>query len=460
MKKSIKIGNAQAFWGDTPTAPATMVQQQPDLDYLTLDYLSEMSMSILAIQKQKDPTVGYAKDFIDVVRSLTPFWQQGSPLKIITNGGGLNPVGCAHACRKILAEHQCSHIKIGVVDGDDVLPYIQQNHSAPLFNNLETGAPISSIAPQLVAANAYVGALPIVSALQSGADIVITGRIADPSMTVGAAAFHYGWSFEQYDLIAQATVAGHLIECGTQVSGGLSTDWLSVPNPASMGFPFVEMAADGVFILTKPLLSGGRVDIHSVKEQLLYEIGDPKAYLSPDGTVSFLTLKLESVGENRVRISGATGFPPPTTYKVSACYAFGYKAEAMLTIFGPHAAEKARRCGEIVRERVLMAGYPLERYLVEVLGCGDSVGQVAKCDLETLECVVRFAAADSKKAAVEAFTKEIAPLITSGPQGILGYTSGRAKVRPLFGFWPCLIERGHVDPHIQMHDNSFLQQAQ
>jgi hypothetical protein len=442
--KAIKIGNAQGFWGDSPGAAARLLKQQPDLDYLTLDYLAELSMSILAIQKEKDPAGGYAKDFLDVIGSLIPFWKNGSKVKVVANAGGLNPQACAKACAELLKKHGL-HLVIGTVTGDDVLDVLNEGP------NLETGEPLSTIKDRLVTANAYLGAAPIAEALEKGADIVITGRVADPSLTVGPCMHHFKWKESDYDKIAGATIAGHLIECGTQVTGGISTKWLQIENPAAIGFPIVEVSEDGSCIVTKPLGTSGCVDEQTVKEQLLYEIGDPAHYLSPDATVSFLTLKLRVEGPNRVHLSDATGGPPPSTYKVSATYRDGFRAEGMIALFGRETLKKAQKCGEIVLQRVKEAGFDLQRSCVECLGGGDVVpGVFSNRKPDLLECVLRIAVADSRKEAVEYFTKEIAPLVTSGPQGITGYSSGRPHVRPVFGYWPCLIAREKVKPVVTL----------
>lgn len=446
----LKIGNAQGFWGDSPSAPARLVAQQPDLDYVTLDYLAEVSLSIMAIQREKDPKAGYARDFVDVVRSLIPLWKKGSRCKVVANAGGLNPMACAEACRKVLEEAGCPGIGIGVVDGDDVLPLLLNDRNNPFFANLETGESLAQVADRLVAANAYLGAKPIAEALKQGAQIVITGRVADPSLTVGPCLAHYGWALTDYDRIAGATVAGHLIECGTQVTGGISTNWLEIDDPAHIGFPVVEIDAEGGCVVTKPWQTGGRVDFCTVKEQLLYEIGDPGSYLSPDATVSILSLALEDAGLNRLRVSGAKGSPPPKTLKVSAAYRDGFKVEGMLSIIGPEAAKKARRAGEIVLQRVLEAGYELERSQIECLGYGDLVPGVVEQPPHLPECILRIAAADQRKEALECLAREIAPLVTSGPQGTTGYISGRPKIRPLFGFWPCLVSRDTLTDKVRM----------
>ena len=443
----LRIANASAFWGDQPDAAARLVAVQPDLDFLTLDYLAEVSLSIMAIVRAKDPSAGYARDFVDVVRSLLPFYQCGGKTKIVTNAGGLDPDTCGRAVTKVLREAGLDRLKIAVMTGDDVLKHLRQCH--PLddtFPNLETGAPLSSIADRLVTANAYLGADAIAAALRAGADIVITGRVADPSLTVGPCLAHFDWKAHDYARIAGATVAGHLIECGTQVCGGFSTDWLSVPAPDDIGFPIAEISADGTVVITKPAGTGGAVTPQTVKEQLLYEIGDPDQYLSPDATVSFLALRLEEVGANRVRISGATGRPPPASYKVSATYRDGYKAHGQLTIFGHDAVKKARHAGEALLQRLSARGCTFRETLVECLGTGASVRGIASrmSDTHLVETVLRVSVAAEKKESVDRFTREIAPLVTCGPQGVTGYAAGRPKVLPIFGYWPCLIPRETV----------------
>jgi len=451
MKNCVRIGNAQGFWGDSVDAPATLLAQQPDLDYLTLDYLAEVSLSIMAAQQQRDPALGYARDFVDVVRSLAPAWRDGSRCRVVTNAGGLNPKGCADACAVALRELGCPDRKIGIVHGDHVLDRIRavDDPLGDQFRNLESAAPIGDVLDQLVTANAYLGARPVVDALAAGADIVITGRVADPSLVVGPAAHFFGWDWKDYSRLAGALVAGHLIECGAQLTGGISTDWLDVPDPETMGFPYVELFEDGSCIVTKPEESGGCVTLQTVKEQLYYEIGDPGNYLSPDATLSMLNITLEEIGPNRIRVTGAEGSPPTDMYKVSATYRDGYRAQGMLTIFGRNAVLKAKRCGEIVRKRLLLAGIELERYEVECLGTGACApGMLSEPDL--LETVLRISVSDPRKDAVERFTRELAPLVTSGPQGVTGFSGGRPQVSPVFGYWPCLIPKVEVSPEIQI----------
>jgi hypothetical protein len=460
MAPPIRIGNAQGFWGDRVDAAGEMLALEPALDYLTLDYLAEVSLSILAIQRDRDPSLGYAQDLVEVVRSLAPYWRNGGRCRLITNGGGLNPRACARACASALREAGVPPMSIGIVDGDDVLPILRNaaegEESAEAYRNLDTGRPVSDLRERLVTANAYVGAAPIVEALAGGARIVITGRVADPSLTVAPCVHEYGWRWDDHDRVAGATVAGHLIECGTQVTGGISTDWLELPDPTHIGFPIAEVDADGSCVVTKPKGTGGRVDEGTVKEQLLYEIGDPDHYLSPDATVSFLGLRVKDLGGDRVKVDGATGRPAPMTLKVSATYRDGYRAQGMLTIFGRDAALKARRCGAIVFDRVREAGYNLRESTIECLGAGDvAPGVPNSIDLSGLmEVVLRVAVSDESRKAVERFSKELMPLITAGPPGTTGYSEGRPKVHPVFRYWPCLIDRNLVKPRVTLIDSS------
>jgi hypothetical protein len=452
MTRLLRIGNAQGFWGDSPLAPLRLVSQQPDLDYLTLDYLAEVSLSIMAIQRDKDPSAGYAKNFLDVVRSLIPFWKNGSSLKIVTNAGGLNPLGCARAVSQILLEQGLSSMKVGVVFGDDVLNILKESTEQESYRNIDTEESIGSIRDQLIAANAYLGAEPIAQALNQEAQIVITGRVADPSLTVGPCMAHFGWSPSDYDALAGATVAGHLIECGAQATGGIWSDWLTLEDPANIGFPFVEVHKDGSFALGKPEGTGGLISPHIVKEQLLYEIGDPDNYLSPDATVSFLDLQLAVENQNRIHISGARGFPPTSYYKVSASYRDGYKVEGFLAMFSYQAVLKARKTGEAIFQKLYNAGYSFERTNLECIGGGDVVPGIytAKQKDEVRECMLRISAADSEKEPLEALAAEIASMVTAGPQGVTGYSSGKSAVRPVFGYWPCLIPRNRVVPKVDV----------
>jgi fatty-acyl-CoA synthase len=452
VKEFIRIGNAQAFWGDRPSAARDLLRQEPGLDFLTMDYLAEVSMSILASQREKDPRLGYARDFVEVVRSLADYWATGGRCRLIVNAGGLNPAGCAAACRAALEEAGCRPLVIGVVSGDDVLEELRRNTPAgDVHANLDSGEPLRLVADRLVTANAYMGAAGIVEALDRGADLVITGRVADPSLVVAACRHAFGWRPDEWDKLAGATVAGHLLECGTQVTGGISTDWLDVPDPAHIGFPVAEVDRQGECVVTKPAAAGGWVTPATVKEQLVYEIGDPARYVSPDVSVSFLSLEIEEVGHDRVHVRGAQGGPPPATLKVSATLRDGFRAAGMLTIFGPDSAAKARRCGAIVLDRLRDAGCVYRDTVVECLGRADSVPVVppAVRGENGYETVLRIAVEAETKSDVEAFTRELMPLVTAGPQGTTGYAEGRPRVHPVFRYWPCLVDAGRVVPLVE-----------
>ena len=454
-KPPVRIGNAQAFWGDRSDAASEMLARVPDLDYLTMDYLAEVSMSILAAQRDRNPDLGYPEDFVDVVRSLAPYWGGGGKCRLIANAGGLNPLACAKRCAAVLEEAGCRPLTIAVVTGDSVLPLLKDRAGdSKAFRNLDTGDELEAVRDRLVTANAYLGAESIALALEGGADIVITGRVADPSLAVAPCLHHFGWQSDDWDRLAGATVAGHLIECGTHVTGGISTDWLSVPDPAQIGFPIVEVSDDGSCVVTKPPGTGGRVSELTVKEQLLYEIGDPGRYLSPDVTVSFLGLSVEDLGDDRVRVRGARGAARPETLKVSATYRDGYRAAGMLTIVGEDAVTKARRAGEIVLERVQSAGHELRSSLVECLGAGDVVhttgSEAASLKAGSLrETVLRISVESATREGAERFTRELIPLVTAGPPGTTGYAEGRPRVHPVIRYWPCLAHRGRTSPALE-----------
>ena len=465
MSSVVRIGNAQGFWGDRSSAAAELLARQPDLDYLTLDYLAEVSLSIMAVQRERDPNSGFARDFVEVVRSLADYFKNGGRCRIVTNAGGLNPHGCAAACVAALAQSGCPALSIAVVSGDDVLEKLRgsedSENSSCQFENLDSGRPVSDVRDRLVTSNAYIGAAPIVEALRLGADIVITGRIADPSLTVAPCVHHFGWSMADWDRLAGATVAGHLIECGVQVTGGISTDWLEMPDAAELSFPIVEVAEDGSCVVTKPASTGGCVDERTVKEQLVYEIGNPDEYLSPDVTVSFLSLSVEDLSDDRVRVSGARGRPAPETLKVSATYRDGFRAAGTLTIFGRNAVTKARRAGEIVLQRVRNAGFELRDSFIECLGTGASVPVVPSRidESQYLETVLRIAVEADDRAAVDCFARELMPLVTGGPQGTTGYAEGRPHPHPVFRYWPCLIERDRVNPRVELVSEAIVRRA-
>ncbi len=446
--KRVRIGNGCGFWGDNLDAPRQLAEHGR-LDYLTLEYLAELTMSILALQKQRHPEAGYAGDFLDVLRQLAPILQRQADLKIITNAGGMNPHGCAAAARTILDEAGLHSRRIAIVYGDDLLPRLDellaQGHA---FTNLDTGEPLSAVRDRLVSVNAYLGCQPIVSALQQGADVIITGRVADAALTLGPAVYEFGWKWDDWDRLAAGTVAGHLLECGAQATGGLWCNWQET-DLALVGYPIADLEDSGEFILTKPPGSGGAVNCETVAEQLLYEVGDPAAYLTPDVVADFTSVQLTETGLEQVHLSGARGKPATDTYKVSIAYRDGWTASGTLVLAGPDAATKARRCGEILFERLRRAGVAPQHRNIECLGAGDCVPGVLPL-VDAPEVVLRVAVRDANRAVVERFSKEFAPLVTSGPPGVTGYTTGRPAVREVFAYWPALIDKNAVVPQVEM----------
>jgi hypothetical protein len=448
MARPVRIGNGCGFWGDNIDAPA-LLAEKGDLDYLTLEYLAELTMSILALQKQRDPRAGFAGDFLDALPRLAPELARRPGLKVVTNAGGMNPAGCAARARSVLDQAGLPGRKVGVVEGDDLLPRLDELLAAGhALAHLDTGEPLAGVRGRVVSANAYLGAPPIALALERGAGVVITGRVADASLTVAPAAFEHGWAWDDWDRLAAASVAGHLIECGAQATGGLWCNWQQA-DLAEVGYPVAAVAADGSFSITKPPGTSGAVNIETVSEQLLYEVGDPSAYLTPDVTADFTSVALKEVGPDEVAVTGARGRPAPDRYKVSVAYRDGWAAAGTLVIAGPAAREKARRCGEMVLARLDRAGARPEHHLVECLGAGDSLPGVLPV-ADPPEVVLRVAVRDSRKAVVERFSRELAPLVTSGPPGVTGYTTGRPAVREVFAYWPALIDRRAVEPRVTL----------
>ncbi|HEV3144190.1 MAG TPA: acyclic terpene utilization AtuA family protein [Gemmataceae bacterium] len=445
---TIRIANGCGFWGDNLDAPIRLTEHGR-LDYLTLEYLAELTMSILALQKQRNAEVGYAGDFLDVLERLVPIWQKQPKLKIITNAGGMNPQSCANKARAILNRAGLKDRKIGIVTGDDLLPDLDRLLSEGYsLEHLDTGEPLSKIRSLVVSANAYLGAGPIASALQKGASLVITGRVADASLTLGPAVHEFGWKWDDWDRLSAGTVAGHLIECGAQATGGLWCQWEEEKDLANVGYPIVEIESSGVFSITKPAGSGGAVNRETIGEQLLYEVGDPAAYLTPDVVADFTSVQLREDGVDSVRVDGARGKPATDSYKVSIAYRDGFAAAGTLVVSGPNTVKKARLCGEILLERLRAIGCAPAQSLVECLGAGDSVLGVLPAAADPPEVVLRVSARDPRKALLERFSKEFAPLVTSGPPGVTGYTSGRPAVREVFAYWPALISKKAVSAEV------------
>ncbi len=446
---AIRIGSGAGFLGDNLDAPKRLVETV-QLDFLTLEYLAELTLSILARVREKNPQAGYAGDFVEVLRSLVPALHEQPELKIITNAGGMNPVACARAISAILSEAGLGDLPIGIVTGDDILAEIPRLQAEGChLANMETGVPLDTQKLSFVSANAYLGAQPIVEALQGGARIVITGRVADAALTVAPAVYALNWGWDDWDRLAAASVAGHVIECGAQSTGGLYRQWEDL-NLADVGYPVAELYADGKVVITKPPASGGRVNRETVIGQLLYEIGDPAHYLTPDVDVDFTTLEVRDIEADFVAIENASGRAAPECYKVSAAYRNGFTASGQLLVCGRDAASKAQACGEMIFARLAAAGYEYEDSLIECLGTGASAPGFQPTG-EVREVMLRVSVRDLRRDAVERFTKEIAPLITSGPPGLAGYASGRSAVRPVFAYWPTLVPKTLITPRVEVH---------
>ncbi len=472
---TIRIANAAGFWGDDPDAPRRLLANA-EVDYLTLEYLAELTMSILAHHRAKDSQAGFATDLLVTLRDIIPALQRQRRLRIVTNAGGVNPTACAKAVSRLLVDAGLPNERVAVVSGDDLLPRLAELQADCEFNNLDTGKPLSTLETPPASANAYLGAKPIADGLAAGARIVITGRVADASLTLGPAMHEFGWRWDDWDRLAAATVAGHLIECGAQVTGGYSNRWQEI-DLVDIGYPIAEIEPDGTTVITKPLASGGVVDRQTVVEQLVYEIGDPAAYLTPDVIADFTTVEVAEIARDRVVVRGATGKPATDTFKVSLAYPAGHTASAMLLVRGAAADRKARYTGALVLERLRRRGVTFQRTNLECLGSGDGVPCLDPPSSETFganrpgssddqvgvprkllenecagvrETVLRLTVQDPRREAVERFTKEIATLITSGPSGLAGYAAGRPAVRPVLAYWPALVPKSMVQPLVEV----------
>jgi len=448
----IRIGNGAGFWGDNLDAPRRLAESGR-LDYLTLEYLAELTLSILAHLRTRDPESGYVGDVVTVLESLVPALKTQPKLKIVTNGGGMHPVACAQKCAAMLAAHGLGDVRIAAVAGDDILPRLAELQAAGEgFRNFDTGAELTErFRSQLASANVYLGARGIVDALADGAQVVITGRVADASLTVGPAVHEFGWSWTDWMRLGGASVAGHLIECGAQATGGMYSAWTPEQSLANLGYPIVELARDGNCVLTKPEGTGGMVTVDTVAEQLVYEIGDPEHYLTPDVDADFSQVTLTQLGPDRVQVSGAIGRPAPERFKVSMAYRDGYMASGTLVVCGDRAEIRARACGELILGRLREAGVTFARSNIECLGTGDSLLGVWPRSGNPYEVVLKVMVHDSSKANVQRFVREFAPLAGSGPGGVTGYTGPRPSPWPVSAYWPATIGREHVRSTVEVH---------
>ncbi|HEY8357739.1 MAG TPA: acyclic terpene utilization AtuA family protein [Ramlibacter sp.] len=440
--KTLRIGGASGFWGDSSVGAPQLVRHGA-VDLLVFDYLAELTMSILAAARGKDPRLGYATDFVQVTMQAILRDVADRGIRVVSNAGGVNPQACADALAA-LAQQQGVPLRIAVVLGDDVMPVLPE---------LQLDAP-----GRLLTANAYLGALPVKAALDAGAQVVITGRCVDSAVTLGALMHAFGWDSDDYDRLAMGSLAGHIIECGCQATGGLHTDWESVPDWPHIGYPVIECSEDGSFVVTKPPGTGGLVDTAVVAEQIVYEIGDPRRYLLPDVTCHFAAVQLEQVGEHRVRVTGAKGLPPGPQYKVSATCMDGFRCNAQLTIVGIDAARKAQRTGEAIlaRTRELFAEreWPdYSRTRIEVLGSElANFGPQART-AGVREAVLHLAVMHPRKEALELFAREIAPAGTSWAPGTTG-AGGRPSPAPAIRQFAFLVDKQRLQPRVLVDGTS------
>lgn len=451
MKEKIRIASGQGFWGDLIDAPLKQVTAGP-IDYLVMDYLAEVTMSILQKQKNKNPEHGYARDIPSLMERILPVCKEAG-IKVITNGGGVNPESCANAILDVAKKLDIKDLKVAVVLGDNIKDRIDEIIEAGCeLNNMETGDSIIPIKDNLLSANVYFGAKPIVEALHKGADIVITGRTTDTGLTLAPMIYEFGWDWNNYDLMAAGTVAGHILECGGQASGGnFLGDWQSI-DLVNIGFPIAEAYPNGEVIITKHESLGGKVSFETVAEQLVYEIGDPEQYITPDCVADFTSIKLEDLGNNRVKVYDVKGKPETEFFKVSCSFADGYSASGQLTYTWPQALTKAEAADKILRERLQNLGLEFDEIKTEFIGYDSCHGPLsAEISEESInEIVLKVAVRSRDYNSVERFGKEIAPLILTGPPSVTGFAGGRPKPSEVVAYWPALIPKNLLNPEVKM----------
>jgi hypothetical protein len=449
--KTIRIGNGQGFWGDNIDAPVNLLREGP-IDYVGMDYLAEVTLSIMMRQKLKNPQLGYATDFIQFMRRVLPELKENST-KVIANAGGLNPLGCREEILKICQELGLQGMQVGVVEGDDLHPRLSEliaaGHS---MSNMETGEPMSHVVDRVTSANAYLGAWPIVEALNQGAQIVVCGRVTDTALTLAPMIHEFGWGAEEWDLLSAGTIAGHIVECGAQCTGGNFSRWWEVPDLWNVGYPIIEAREDGSFVVTKHQGTGGMVTCDTVAEQLLYEMGNPEQYIGPDVVADFTSIQLEDEAPNRVRVWGIRGSEKTSTLKISASFLQGFKATGQVTISGPRAIEKANLAAEIVWKRLERAGvaFDQEQKTEELVGVDGCLPGILEAPTDPPEVILRLGVQDDDRGKIERFGKEIAPLITAGPPGVTGFAGGRPKPQEVVAYWPALLDRDLVEQGIRV----------
>ena len=451
--RALRIANGQGFWGDSVDAPRRLVEEGP-LDYLTLDYLAEVTMSIMQKARQRDPRLGYATDFVELIRNILPTLRERG-IRVVANAGGVNPDGCRDALMGVAREQGAKGLRIGTVTGDDILPRLDELVAAGVpFVNLDDGRPFSDVRDRVLSANAYISSFPGAEALRRGAHIVVSGRSTDPGLVLAPLIAEYGWKADAWNLLAAGTIAGHILECGAQCSGGNFSRWWEISGWDHLGYPIAEVAEDGTFVVTKHAGTGGQVSVDTIGEQLVYEMGDPARYLTPDCVADFTSIRLEPAGTDRVRVFGITGGPATDSYKVSISFLEGYKAVGQLTVSGPDAEAKAKICAEALWGRLVRAGFAFEETLTEFVGVDACHGRITRGHASPGEIVLRVGVKDRSKTKVDRFGKELAPLVTTGPPGVTGFAGGRPKATEVLGYWPALIPKALVLPRVDVEEVS------
>lgn len=448
----IRIAAGQGFWGDWPQAPALQVRSGP-IDYLVLDYLAEVTLSIMNRQRARNPNSGYATDFVTDIGELLPEIVEKN-IKVIANAGGANPRACVHALLEAASRRGIHGLVAAVVEGDDLLARLTSGGAmTQQITPLEPDGPcFDEILPRLTGAHAYIGAAPIVEALKKGAQVVITGRCSDPSLFVAPFIHEFDVAFDDWNTLALGTVTGHILECGGQASGGnFLGDWRAVPNLERLGFPIAEIHDKRRVVITKHESLGGLVSLPVIKEQLVYEIGDPRRYITPDCTADFTTIQLRDLGENRVEVTGVRGRPAPEKLKVACYHDAGWMIAGEITYTWPDAREKALAAGELVRKRALAkVGSRFDEWLIECVGADACHGALVTSEAELEEVTLRVAARSMEREACDWLGRELAPLILTGPPGATGFAAGRPRPSQVMAYWPGLIPRACVNPRVEV----------
>ncbi len=450
MRDKVLIGYGQGFWGDSILGPVRLVREGP-LDYLALDYLAEVTMSIMQKLKGRNPKAGYATDFVAMLdRTLPDITKKG--IKVIANAGGVNPQACLDAVLDLARKKGIKGLKVGIIEGDDILTRIPELlRTGHDLKNMDDGRALSAVQSKLLSANVYIGAFAVAECLAAGAQIVIGGRLTDPALVAGPMIHEFGWKAGEWDKLAAGTMAGHIAECGAQCTGGNYTGWREVQDFVRIGYPIIEASPDGTFVVTKHDGTGGLINRNTVVSQLLYEMGDPRRYLGPDCTADFTSAKIEEVGKDRVRLSGIKGGPATPTYKVSLSYLNGFKTTGQLTVSGPDAVAKAKLCADIVWGRLALDGCTFEEHqkMVEIVGAGVCHAGINE-SANPPEVLLRLGVKCDDEDKVDRFGMEIVPLVTSGPPGVTGYAGGRPKATDIVGYWPALLDKTTVQTKVRV----------